>query len=188
MASGAERRLSTLDGGAQEVTPCAEESESSRPRSRTGTKITPGPHHCQSSRFGHQSTGSAPGCLVIVVAHCRAHPSLASMSLADSPASINLDRTAASVNEPLIQEPMATNGPPNGALINESGIFRKPVTLGGSVEKMMNLSPSGIRPQRMMKPSDAIVSIQYGDDFAVALTSLHGLPYFLLPSRTVGSV
>src|SRR5207247_7009695 len=92
----------------------------------------------QSSRFGHQRTGSAPGCLVIVVAHCRAHSSLASISLADSPASTSLDRTAASVNEPLIQEAIATTGPLNGAFIKESGIFRRPTSLGGSVEKMMN--------------------------------------------------
>src|SRR5207247_9791056 len=124
----------------------------------------------QSSRRGHQSTGSAPSCLVIVVAHCRAHSSLASISLADSPASSSLDRTAASVNEPLIQEAIATTGPLNGAFIKDSGIFRRPTSLGGSVEKMMNASPSGTRPQRIMKPSDAISSTQYGEDLDAADT------------------
>ena len=130
----------------------------------------------QSASRGHQSTGSAPGCLVIVVAHCRAHSTLTSISLADSPDSTSLDRTAGSVNEPLIQEAMATTGPLNGAFIKASGICRRPASLGGSVEKMMNASPSGTRTQRITKPSDAISSAQYGDDFDVADTSL---PSFL---------
>src|ERR1700730_5435362 len=90
----------------------------------------------QSASRGHQSTGSEPGCLVIVVAHCRAHTSFASMSLVDRPASINLGRTSPAVNPPLIQVAVSTNGPLNGGFIRVSGILWRPAILGGSVEKM----------------------------------------------------
>jgi hypothetical protein len=57
----------------------------------------------QSASRGHQSTGSQSGCLVIVVAQCRAHSSLLSIASVDNPACVNLDRKSASVNGPLTQ-------------------------------------------------------------------------------------
>jgi hypothetical protein len=134
---------------------------------------------------GHQKIGSAPGCLVIVVAQCRAHSNLASMSLVDSPASINLARTSPAVNEPLTQDAVSTNGPRKGGLVKASGILRRPVTLGGSLETMINRSPSVPRPQRTMKPSDAIAWVQNGDAFeAAADISLPCFHDWRLPARS----